>query len=168
MPSILELLKTCATRNFKAGEVVLAQGTRTGLLFFLIEGSVEVAIDDVVIATESQAGAVFGDLSALMGIDHTATVRALSPSSFYVVENPRQFIEGSLFVSNFLCGLLAYRLEAINRFLVAVRHQVKPSDPVDMIQFLETLMRRQIPSPRLEPQGLGDTRPSKTEKPSGG
>ena len=163
MPTILDIVSSCATRKFKVGEVVLTQGTRTGILFFLIEGSVEVMVDDVVVATESQPGAVFGDLSALMGIDHTATVRALKPSSFYVVENPRQFIEESLFVSNYLCELLACRLAAINRFLVAVKHQATPPDPPDMVKFLESLMRRQVPSAELKPQASGNTRPSETE-----
>lgn len=164
MPSILEVVRKCEKRIYKTGEVVLAQGTRTGNLLFLIKGSVVVVIDDVIVATESQPGAVFGDLSALMGGNHTATVRTLTPSAFYIVENARQFIEGSLFVSDFLCKLLAYRLDSINRYLVAVKHQIDRPKATDMIRFLESLMGRQVPSTGVERPGTGTPRLSETER----
>jgi len=40
------------------------------------------------------AGAVFGKCPVLLGCAHTATVRALLPSRFAVIEDPSQFSEG--------------------------------------------------------------------------
>jgi CRP/FNR family cyclic AMP-dependent transcriptional regulator len=154
MPSILNIVKKCEIQHYKGGEIVLAQGTRTESLLFLIEGSVEVVIDGVTVATACQPGAVFGDLSALMNVNHTATVRALKPCAFHIVKNAHEFIEESPFVTKFLCELLAYRLDAINQYLVAVKHQIDRPKSADMILFLESLMGRQVPP--KEPPQVGD------------
>src|SRR4051812_42476995 len=103
MPSILELIQSGDVRRFDAGEVVIEQGTTTGLLLFLIEGAVEVLKDGVQVATDAEPGAVFGELSALLGCPHTATVRALRPCAFQVVENPRAFLEASPLVCLHVC-----------------------------------------------------------------
>jgi CRP-like cAMP-binding protein len=65
MSSILELIEGGEVRQFETGQVIIDQGDRTNLLFFLIEGAVEVMKDGVTVATSSQPGAVFGELSAL-------------------------------------------------------------------------------------------------------
>jgi CRP/FNR family cyclic AMP-dependent transcriptional regulator len=72
--------------------MVIEQGGKTGLLFFLVEGAVEVLKDGMTVAKSSQPGAVFGELSALLGGNHTDTVRALQPCKFQVVQNPREFL----------------------------------------------------------------------------
>jgi len=45
MPSILEQIHGGEVRHFDAGQVVIEQGEKTNLLFFLIEGAVEVVKD---------------------------------------------------------------------------------------------------------------------------
>src|SRR3984957_4309972 len=92
MSSILEQIDGGEVRHFNAGEVVIEQGQRTNLLFFLIEGTVEVVKDGTQVAKASQPGAVFGELSALLGGNHTATVRTLEPCAFHVVQNPRKYL----------------------------------------------------------------------------
>ena len=95
MATILELLQGSELRHFDAEQVVIEQGGRTELLFFLIEGAVEVVKDGVPVAKSSQPGAVFGEISALLGGNHTATVRTLKPSAFHVVKNPREFLRST-------------------------------------------------------------------------
>jgi CRP-like cAMP-binding protein len=77
MSSILELIHSNDVRHFNAGEVIIEQGAKTNLLWFLVEGAVEIVKAGVCLATAAQPGAVFGELSALLGGNHTATVRAL-------------------------------------------------------------------------------------------
>ena len=60
MTSLLELIHSDDVRSFYAGEVIIEQGGRTNLLWFLVEGVVEVLKDDIRVATASQPGAVFG------------------------------------------------------------------------------------------------------------
>ena len=144
MSAILEAVQSHPIRRFAAGEIVIPQGTKTGLLFFLIEGAVEVVKDDVPVARAAEPGAIFGDLSALLGGDHSATVRAIEPCAFHVVENPREFLERSPLVCLHLCELLARRLDALNRYLVDIKGQFAGHDHLGMVDsVLETLLRRQ-------------------------
>jgi len=151
MPSILELIHGGDVRHFDAGQVVIEQGERTELLFFLIEGAVEVVKDGVQVATASQPGAVFGEISALLGGNHTATVRALKPCTFHVVQNPRDFLESSPIVCLHVCELVARRLDAVNKYLVDVKQQFQGNEHLGMLDdVLETLMHRE-PVKRVRP-----------------
>src|SRR3984957_10807892 len=151
MSSILEQIHGGELRHFDAGEVVIEQGEKTNLLFFLIEGAVEVVKDGVPVATASQPGAVFGELSALLGGNHTATVRALKPCSFQVVQNPRAFLQASLLVCLHVCELVARRLDAVNKYLVDVKQQFEGNEHLGMVEkVIETLMHRH-PVSRTKP-----------------
>ena len=114
------------------------------MLFFLIEGEVEVYKDEVQIATTSEPGSVFGEMSALLGISHGASVRTGTPSSFYVVEDGRRFMETHPVVSMHVSEVLARRLDALNKYLVDVRQQFEGHDHLGMVgEVLEVLMYRQ-------------------------
>ncbi|MGA8818079.1 MAG: cyclic nucleotide-binding domain-containing protein, partial [Xanthobacteraceae bacterium] len=62
---------------YEAGETVLAEGTRTGRLLILKQGSVCVVAGGIEIARVVEPGAVFGELSALLDQPHGADVRTL-------------------------------------------------------------------------------------------
>ena len=144
MTEFLELVRGLDTRNFAPGETVLEQDSTTGRLLVLIEGEVEILRDDMRVARTAQAGAVFGEMSVLLGCAHTATVRALKPSRFAVIENPRQFLTSSPAASFHVAGLLAKRLDALNKYLVDVKRQYEGHDHLGMVdEVLETLMNRQ-------------------------
>jgi CRP/FNR family transcriptional regulator, cyclic AMP receptor protein len=154
MSSILEQIHGGELRHFDAGEVVIEQGEKTNLLFFLIKGAVEVVKDGVPVAQAAQPGAVFGELSALLGGNHTATVRALSSCAFRVVENPREFLETSPIVCLHVCELVARRLDALNKYLVDVKQQFQGHEHLGMVDdVLETLMHRH-PAHRVKPSEL--------------
>jgi CRP/FNR family transcriptional regulator, cyclic AMP receptor protein len=151
MSSILELIQGGEVRHFETGQVVIDQGDRTNLLFFLIEGAVEVVKDGVTVATCSQSGAVFGELSALLGGNHTATVRTLKPCAFRVVRNPREFLQSSPMVCLHVCELVARRLDALNKYLVDVKQQFEGHEHLGMVDnVIETLMHRH-PASRVKP-----------------
>jgi CRP/FNR family cyclic AMP-dependent transcriptional regulator len=162
MSSILELIEGGEVRHFETAEVVIEQGKRTNLLFFLIEGAVEVVKDGHQVAKASQPGAVFGELSALLGGDHTATVRALEPCSFHVVENPREFLQASPIICLHVCELVARRLDAVNKYLVDVKQQFQGHEHLGMVDnVLETLMHRH-PVHRVK---AGELKVRQTESP---
>jgi CRP/FNR family transcriptional regulator, cyclic AMP receptor protein len=151
MRSILELIPGNDVRRFGAGEAIIEQGGRTNLLWFLVEGAVEVVKDGVRVATATQSGAVFGELAALLGANHTATVRALEPCVFYVCENPRAFLESSPLVCLHVCELVARRLDAVNQYLVDVKQQFVGDQHLGMVDdVLGTLIHRH-PANRVKP-----------------
>jgi CRP/FNR family transcriptional regulator, cyclic AMP receptor protein len=71
---------------FQTGETVLKAGSGTGRLLILKKGTVAVVKDGVQIARVSEPGAVFGELSILLDQAHTADVRALEVSQFYLAD----------------------------------------------------------------------------------
>lgn len=152
MSAILAILREQPVREFAAGETILMQGAKTGLLYFLIEGAVEVEKDQVKVASVSEPGAIFGDLSALLNVPHTASVRAVRRSRFHVIDHPREFLAQHPAVCLHLCELLGRRLDAVNKYLVDVKQQFAGHDHLGMVDgVLDTLMHRQ-PRLRIAPR----------------
>ena len=74
-----------------AHEVVLIAGSKTGRLLFLRNGAVEIIKDGLQIANVSEPGSVFGDQAVLLDQPHTADVRTLEQSEFYVADAQAMF-----------------------------------------------------------------------------
>ena len=144
MPDFLELVRGFNNRNYAPGEIIMEQGAASGILLVLVEGKVEILRDNVRVAETAQAGAIFGEMSMLLGCEHTATVRALKPSRFAVIENPQQFLTSSADASLHVAKLLARRLDALSKYLVDVKRQYEGHDHLGMVdEVLDTLMHRQ-------------------------
>ena len=88
MPTIQERLAALPLATYRAGETVLAEGTKTGRLWILKSGAVSVVKGDTEIAKVAEPGAVFGELSALLDRPHTATF-ALWRSRSFTSPTPR-------------------------------------------------------------------------------
>jgi CRP/FNR family cyclic AMP-dependent transcriptional regulator len=147
MASILDLIQEGQERRFDTGEIVLEEGSRSGRLFFLIEGAVEVVKDGVQLAKASTPGTVFGDVAALLDRPHFATVRALQPCAFRIIANPHDFLAASPLVGLHLCEVMAGRLDGLIKYLVDTKRQYGGEDHLGMIgAVLETLMHRQAAS----------------------
>ena len=152
MDFLLTALQAHPVRHYDTGDHVLNQGENTGQLYFLIAGAVEVVKDEVVVAKVKERGAIFGDLSALMGVPHTATVRAVSTATFHVVDEPAEFLQQQPSVTLHLCRMLARRLDSMNKYLVDVKQQFSGHDHLAMLDgMLDTLMHRQ-PRERQRPK----------------
>jgi hypothetical protein len=79
-------------------------------------------------------------------------VRAARPCAFYLVENPREFLKATPPVCLLVCELLARRLDALNKYLVDVKHQFDGHDHIGMVdEVLEALLHRQ-PRARTRPK----------------
>jgi CRP-like cAMP-binding protein len=151
MSEILDLLQDSEERRFAAGEVILEEGGASGPMLFLTEGTVEVVMDGVQIATTSQPGTVFGISSILPNGRDAATVRALQPCVFRVVHNPRAFLKESPQLCWHVCETIAHRLSTLSAYLCDVQRQLPGNDHLDMMRdVLGTLLHRQ-PSARIRP-----------------
>jgi CRP-like cAMP-binding protein len=127
-----DLLEFCQgrlpERTTAAGEIILAEGERAGILFILAAGEVEILKGDIQITTITDPGAVFGEISVLLETPHTATVRTVAPSRFYVVENPSEFLRSAPEIALGVARLLAQRLHAMTTYLVDLKHQFQDHD----------------------------------------
>ena len=115
-----------------AREVVLTAGSKTGRLLFLRSGAVEVIKDGVQIANVSAPGSVFGEQAILLDQPHTADVRTLEQSEFYVADAPA-ILAGDPSVALYVAAILARRLEAANRSLIEVKRQLQAGEPPSVI-----------------------------------
>ena len=68
------------------GEVLIAEGATDTPLFVLAEGRLVVEREGQRIAVVDQPGAVLGEISMLLGVPATATVRAVGQASVRVVD----------------------------------------------------------------------------------
>jgi len=152
MVTLLASLQDQPVQEFAAGDILIGQGDCTGLLYILIEGTVEVTKDGVSVTKSNEPGAIFGDLAALLGEPHTAAVRALTPARFHVVVEAKEFLEQHPAVNLHLCKLLARRLDAVNQYLVDLKQQFAGHDHLGMVDgMLDMLMHRQ-PRERVVPK----------------
>lgn len=119
--------------TYQAGDVVLAHGTTTGRVLVLKEGAVEVIKDGVRLGEVSEAGAVLGEISALLDEPHTADVRALRPTTFYVAE-AASFLKADGVSALYVASLMARRLNSSNAALIEVKKQLESGQPRSAIR----------------------------------
>ena len=119
--------------TYQAGETVLAAASTSGRLLILRKGAVAVLRDDVEIATVTDPGAVFGELSVLLDQPHTADVRALETSQFYVAD-AATLLRVDPIALIYVATVLARRLDYANRALIELKRQVQAGQPRSAIE----------------------------------
>ena len=125
-------LATLPLATYQAGETVLSAASTTGRLLILKEGAVAVVKEGLEIARVTEPGAVFGEQAVLLDQPHTADVRTLEDSEFYVADAPA-ILAGDPIVALYVTVILARRLDAANRWLVAVKRQIQTGEPPSVI-----------------------------------
>jgi CRP/FNR family transcriptional regulator, cyclic AMP receptor protein len=156
MASILDHCAGAAREDFPSGSVLLSEGKTSGRLYILAEGSVEVLRGDTQVAVVRDPGSVFGEMSVLLNLPHTATVRALSPVGAFVFDDADTFLKSHPEIAFFLGRLLAQRLNAATTYLVDLKRQFEGhGNHLGMVgEVLETLIHQQheefTPGPERE------------------
>jgi len=123
MRDILEYCIGGVRRNCVAGTEVLHEGGRTGHLYVLIEGRLEVIKGDAVVASIVEPGAVLGEMSVLLDTPHTATVRAAQDSAIYEIDDAASFLRQQPAVTILIARMLAQRLNVANTYLADLKRQ---------------------------------------------
>ena len=115
----VDVFATLPLATYQPGEIILAEGSKTGRLWILKKGAVVVARQGIEIAKVTEPGAVFGDISALLDTPHTADVRALEISMFHVVDAATSLQDPAVLVH--VARILAQRLNVANQTLVNLK-----------------------------------------------
>lgn len=118
--------------NYSAGETVLTEGTRTGRLLILKRGAVSIVKGGTEIAKVAEPGAVFGELSALLDRPHTADVRSVGASEFYVADATGLMVQDPV-VLLYISTLIARRLDSANEALLELKNQLRLGEPASAI-----------------------------------
>ena len=125
-------LSGLALVTYQAGETVIVDGSTTGRLLILKKGNVAVVKEDTEIATVAEPGAVFGELSIFLDQPHTADVRVLETSQFYIADATALLTQNPMAVL-YIATVLAHRLDGANHTLVQLKHQLESGEPHSVV-----------------------------------
>src|ERR1700690_50438 len=118
--------------RYGAGETVFTEGTNTGRLMILKTGAVSIVKGGIEIAKVAEAGAVFGDLSILLGQSHTADVRTLEMSEFHVADAAALMVQDPVALLYITMGL-ARRLDGANQALLELKNMLRAGEAPGLI-----------------------------------
>jgi len=122
--SLLTLTQSQPVRRLAAGDYLIEAGEAGGELFVLEAGRLVVLREGVEIAVIDEPGALIGEMSVLLGVDHSASVRAEQPSSVRVIEDAIPFLERSPLIALEVATLACQRLEATSALVVELRREL--------------------------------------------
>ena len=123
MPDILDFCKGRKAETFRSGAVLIQEGGDDRKLFVLIEGQVEVLRSQTQVSYIDEPGSIFGEMSVLLGMPYSATVKALSGVKAYVIDDPMAFLGSEPQIALELAALLARRLYYTTSYLVDLQQQ---------------------------------------------
>ncbi|RTL49729.1 MAG: cyclic nucleotide-binding domain-containing protein [Bradyrhizobiaceae bacterium] len=123
MRAILDYCGGGLLREVAPTAILIREGERTGHLFVLVEGRLEVVKGDTVVATLTEPGAIVGEMSALLGQPYTATVRAPVSSKVYQFSDPEAFFRSQPEVALLVARMLAQRLNVATTYLADIKRQ---------------------------------------------
>jgi CRP/FNR family cyclic AMP-dependent transcriptional regulator len=155
MREVLELSAGLPPRALSDGEALMEEGTpSTGALYVLVEGELEVVKEGgVQITTVSEPGSLLGEISLLLGVPHTATVRALGPATVLVAADGSELLASNPSLGLALARLLARRLALTLSYLADVRRQfADQAESLGMLdEVIESLVHLQGEQPDADP-----------------
>ena len=121
MANLLTLTNAWATRSLAPGENLIEAGEAGGELYVLVSGKLSVNRDGFEIARITQAGALVGEMSVVLGMDHSATVRAMTPVEVRMIDDGMRWLESTPLAALHVATLACERLNATSKVLVDFR-----------------------------------------------
>jgi CRP/FNR family transcriptional regulator, cyclic AMP receptor protein len=126
--------------TYRADDTILDAGSKSGKLLILKQGAVGIFQEAVEIARVTEPGAVFGELSALLNEPHSADVRALADSEFYVADAALPAKDPAVLLQ--IAKILARRIVEANKNLVELKHQLQAGrSPSAVSKLLEKIQK---------------------------
>lgn len=155
MREVLDLCAGLPKRTLRDGEVLVDEGTpSTGALYVLVEGELEIVKEGGIrITTVADPGALFGEISLLLGVPHTATVRALGPAEVLVMADGNAILASNPTLGLALARLLARRLALLLSYVADLKRQfADQAESLGMLdEVLESLVHLQGEPPDADP-----------------
>jgi CRP-like cAMP-binding protein len=118
--------------TYQSGETVIVDGSKTDLLLILKKGNVAIVKEDTEIAKVAEPGAVFGELSVLLGQPHTADVHALETSQFHIA-NATALLAQNPIAALYVATVLAHRLDGANHALIQLKKQLQTGETYSVV-----------------------------------
>ena len=141
MEQILEAAKSLPLYKLAPRAVMITEGGKTGKLYILKSGDLEVVREGSSVAAIAEPGSVIGDMSVLLDEPHSATVRTRGGAEVYIAENPDAFLEAHPPVARHIAKILALRLQKTTALLVDMRRQSKVREDHEMFDKIFALLK---------------------------
>lgn len=148
----LEYFKEMRKTPIPADTEIIIEGNRSGLMFILIKGCLEVRRGGIVIAQINEAGALVGEMSILLDIPHTASVWTRANCEVYVIENAETFFRSNAELSWKMARSLAQRLNAASTYLADIKKQFSGSgNHLELVDEILVSLINRAPREDIEP-----------------
>jgi CRP-like cAMP-binding protein len=123
MTSLAALAVGLPLARFSPGEALTTEGSHSGRLYILETGALTVVRDGVTLATIDEPGAIVGEMAVLLGIPHSATVKALTLSTARVVDDAMGAMGRNPDLAIAIATTACARLNATSALLVELRRE---------------------------------------------
>jgi len=112
---------------YLSNEILFIEGESSSEMYILLSGKVEILKDNKRIAIVEEEGSYLGELSTLLGIPRSATVRTMSSCKFLVVSADKvmDFLASSPALGLKLARMLADRLVKMNLDHVRLERKIE-------------------------------------------
>jgi CRP-like cAMP-binding protein len=143
--AVLEFCKGLPQEQRKAGDVLIAEGKGSGRMFILAKGVLEILRAGQTVAAIDEPGAIFGEMSALLGGEHSATVRAATDVTVYRIDDARKLLRQHPEIVFHVAVILARRLQDSTIYLTDYKRTFAGNpDHFPLVdEVLEVLIERQ-------------------------
>jgi CRP-like cAMP-binding protein len=115
-------------RHLEPGETLIAEGDESVGLYELRSGTVDIVRGDVTVATVSEPGALFGEMSLLLERPASASVRAQTETVVVEIDDARNRLTTDPDFVVVLARLLARRVDTMTAYLADLRRQYADHD----------------------------------------
>jgi CRP/FNR family cyclic AMP-dependent transcriptional regulator len=126
--SLLDHCTQLPLRTLAAGETLIEEGDGVSSLYVLVQGTVVVERDAVAVARIDTPGAMFGEMSMLLDVPATATVRCETDTHVRVADDPQTFLTREPAAALEVARVLAGRVDGLTQYLVDVKQQYSDLD----------------------------------------
>jgi CRP-like cAMP-binding protein len=123
MANLLTLTMSYPVLSLRPGDKLIEAGEARGEMFVLMNGHLKVSRDGVEIARLIEPGTLVGEMSVLLGTDHTADVSAITEVEVRHIEDGWRWLESSPIVALHIATMACQRLDATSRMLVELRKE---------------------------------------------
>jgi len=93
MSSLLDYCNDFEKQSFSPNQEIIVQGENSKTVYVLIKGELDICVNEKLISSLSAPGTVIGEISALLDVKRTTTVRATEACEFYLIPDVFKLFE---------------------------------------------------------------------------
>ena len=125
MEPILLELDSLPKEEFERGAIILKEGNIGTKVYVLKDGAVSIHAAGSQICKVNTPGTIFGEISVLLAVDHSATVIAEADSTFHVINDLPKLLDENPKISIKIARILALRVINMNTLYAELKQELE-------------------------------------------